>query len=68
MCLNYQRRTAEIMGVSAFRVEPIDHARLYRRFAASTRGVAAIEFDMILTILATLFLASFDGAGRSAFT
>jgi Flp pilus assembly protein TadG len=56
------------MGVSAFRVEPIDHARLYRRFAASTRGVAAIEFDMILTILATLFLASFDGAGRSAFT
>ncbi len=38
--------------------------RLYNRFAASTRGVAAIEFAMILPVLATLFLATFDG-GRA---
>ena len=38
--------------------------RLYSRFAASTRGVAAIEFAMIVPVLATLFLASFDG-GRA---
>jgi len=38
--------------------------RLHRRFAASTRGVAAIEFAMIMPVLATLFLASFDG-GRA---
>ncbi len=38
--------------------------RLYRRFAASKRGVAAIEFAMILPVLAVLFLASFDG-GRA---
>ncbi len=39
-------------------------ASLYRRFAASTRGVAAIEFAMILPVLMLLFLASFDG-GRA---
>ncbi|MGA7788001.1 MAG: TadE/TadG family type IV pilus assembly protein [Xanthobacteraceae bacterium] len=38
--------------------------RLYRRFATSTRGVAAIEFAMIVPVLATMFLASFDG-GRA---
>jgi len=38
--------------------------RLYLRFAASTRGVAAIEFAMVVPVLATLFLASFDG-GRA---
>jgi Flp pilus assembly protein TadG len=38
--------------------------KLYRQFAASTQGVAAIEFAMILPVLATLFLASFDG-GRA---
>lgn len=38
--------------------------RLCNRFAASTRGVAAIEFAMILPVLATLFLATFD-AGRA---
>ena len=43
---------------------PVRLQRLYRRFAASTRGVAAIEFAMILPVLATLFLASFDG-GRA---
>lgn len=39
-------------------------ARLQRRFLASTRGVAAIEFAIMLPILVTLFLASID-AGRA---
>jgi Flp pilus assembly protein TadG len=39
-------------------------AKLYRRFAASTRGVAAIEFAMILPILVVMFLGSIDG-GRA---
>jgi Flp pilus assembly protein TadG len=33
-----------------------------RRFAASTRAVAAVEFAMILPILLVLFLSSFDAA------
>jgi Flp pilus assembly protein TadG len=37
---------------------------IYRRFVASTNGVAAVEFAMILPVLATLFLATFDG-GRA---
>jgi len=37
---------------------------LWRRFARSTRGVAAIEFAMIMPVLAIMFLASFDG-GRA---
>jgi Flp pilus assembly protein TadG len=43
---------------------PLRLQRLYRRFAASTRGVAAIEFAMVAPVLATMFLASFDG-GRA---
>lgn len=39
-------------------------ARLSRRFAAARRGVAAIEFAMVLPVLAILFLATFDG-GRA---
>jgi Flp pilus assembly protein TadG len=38
--------------------------RISRRFAASTRGVAAIEFAMVLPILAVIFLATIDG-GRA---
>jgi Flp pilus assembly protein TadG len=38
--------------------------RLYRRFIASTRGVAAIEFAMILPVLVLMLLATFDG-GRA---
>jgi Flp pilus assembly protein TadG len=38
--------------------------RIYRRFRASTRGVAAIEFAAIMPVLLILFLASFDG-GRA---
>jgi Flp pilus assembly protein TadG len=36
----------------------------YHRFIASTRGVAAIEFAMILPVLLILLLATFDG-GRA---
>ncbi len=39
-------------------------ARVYRNFAASTRGVAAIEFAVIMPVLLLMFLASFD-AGRA---
>jgi Flp pilus assembly protein TadG len=37
-------------------------AMLHRRFLASTRGVAAVEFAIMLPILVTLFLASVDAA------
>jgi Flp pilus assembly protein TadG len=37
---------------------------VYRRFIASTRGVAAIEFAMILPVILILLLATFDG-GRA---
>lgn len=35
---------------------------ILERFAASTRGVAAIEFAAIAPILAIIFLSAFDGA------
>lgn len=41
--------------------------RIFRRFAASTRGVAAIEFAAVLPVLVVIFLASFDG-GRAIAT
>ncbi len=39
-------------------------ARLCRRFAASTRGLAAVEFGMMLPVLVVMFLGSID-AGRA---
>jgi Flp pilus assembly protein TadG len=41
--------------------------KILRRFKKSNRGVAAIEFAMILPVLCVLFLASFDG-GRAIAT
>lgn len=41
-------------------------ASIYRRFAASTRGVAAVEFAMILPVLLILLLATFDGGNAIA--
>jgi Flp pilus assembly protein TadG len=38
--------------------------QLWRRFANSTRGIAAVEFAMVLPVLAVIFLASTDG-GRA---
>lgn len=38
--------------------------RLHRRFAASTRGTAAVEFAFTLPVLVLMFLASID-AGRA---
>lgn len=37
-------------------------AGICRRFAASTRGVAAVEFAIIMPVLLLLLLASFDAA------
>jgi Flp pilus assembly protein TadG len=39
-----------------------DLASVCRRFAVSTRAVAAVEFAMILPVLLVLFLSSFDAA------
>jgi Flp pilus assembly protein TadG len=41
-------------------------ARIARRFAVSTRGIAAVEFAIILPILVTLFLSTFDAANGIA--
>ena len=38
--------------------------KIFRRFAKSTRGIAAVEFAMVAPVLATIFLATFDG-GRA---
>jgi Flp pilus assembly protein TadG len=40
--------------------------RIYRRFIASRRGMAAIEFAMVLPVLLLLFLASFDAGNAIA--
>lgn len=39
---------------------------VFRRFAASTRGVAAIEFALVLPFLLLLLLASFDAGNAIA--
>ena len=39
-------------------------ARIVRRFGASTHGLAAVEFAMVVPVLLILFLATFD-AGRA---
>ena len=41
-------------------------ANLARRFASSTRGIAAVEFAMIVPVLLLLFLASFDAGSAIA--
>lgn len=41
-------------------------ASICRRFIASTRGIAAIEFAMIMPVLLILFLSSFDAANGIA--
>jgi len=38
--------------------------RLFRRFTASTHGMAAVEFGMVLPVLVVMFLGSID-AGRA---
>jgi Flp pilus assembly protein TadG len=45
-----------MVGIATVRVN------IFRRFIASTRGVAAIEFAMIAPVLAVMFLGTFDGA------
>jgi Flp pilus assembly protein TadG len=42
-------------------------ARRYRRFVAARRGIAAVEFAIVLPVLVLLFLASVDG-GRAIAT
>lgn len=41
-------------------------ARICRRFAASTRGVAAVEFALIIPVLLVMFLSTFDAANAVA--
>jgi Flp pilus assembly protein TadG len=37
-------------------------ASICRRFAASTRGIAAVEFALIMPVLLVIFLSTFDAA------
>jgi len=41
-------------------------ARIARRFILSTRGIAAVEFAMIMPVLLILFLSTFDAANGLA--
>jgi Flp pilus assembly protein TadG len=41
-------------------------SRICRRFGASTRGIAAVEFALVIPILLILFLSTFDAANGIA--
>jgi Flp pilus assembly protein TadG len=41
-------------------------ARIARRFAASTRGIAAVEFALVMPVLLVMFLSTFDAANGIA--
>lgn len=40
--------------------------RIAHRFAGSTRGIAAVEFGLIMPVLVVMFLSSFDAANAIA--
>lgn len=40
--------------------------RIARRFAGSTRGIAAVEFGLVMPVLVVMFLSSFDAANAIA--
>ncbi len=41
-------------------------ARIFRRFTASTRGIAAVEFALVMPMLLVMFLSTFDAANAVA--
>ena len=40
--------------------------RIFRRFTASTRGIAAVEFALVMPFLLVMFLSTFDAANAVA--
>lgn len=41
-------------------------AKIFRRFTASTRGIAAVEFALVMPMLLVMFLSTFDAANAVA--
>ena len=41
-------------------------AKTFRRFTASTRGIAAVEFALVMPMLLVMFLSTFDAANAVA--